>query len=189
MIKVIIDIDNTLWDFASILYEKLKKINSEIPDINQWTEWSFWKPYISERDFYRTVMEIHREQDKYSVYPDAHEFLDFLHKNNYTIIIASHRDLRSKQATLNWLHKHKLIFHDLHLSYDKTVLFNNVFAVIDDSPQIISKAKENNINVTGIQFPWNREYHSDLFSSLKEIKEKVFKNAATSQHFDRSSLL
>lgn len=175
MVKtVIVDIDNTLWDFATVLYEKLKKVNSELPEVSEWHCWDFWKPYISRKDFYFAINEIHREQDKYGVFADAKDFLDYLKSKNYNIVIASQRELRSKQATLNWLQKHKLLFDELHLLSDKSVLFNNnVFAVVDDSPHVLSKARENNLVISGIKFPWNKEHHDYLFECLIHIKNNL----------------
>lgn len=173
--QIIVDIDNTLWDFAPVLFEELKSVTSNVPEIEHWTDWDFWRTFVSEKDFFSCINKIHQEQDKYGVYPDAKEFLEFIYESGFRIIIASHREQNSREATLNWLKKHKLPFHELHLSFDKTVLFdeNKTFAVVDDSPHIIAKAKTKNINATGLKFPWNQDYHCYLFSCLSDIKEYV----------------
>jgi len=167
----LIDIDNTLWNFADALYERLAKVNPDVPLPDYWTHWDFWKPYFKPETFYSIVNEIHAEQDRYGVYPDAEEFLENLYVHGYKIIIASHRSQESREATLKWLYKHKLIFHDLHLSYDKTVLFNKCCMVIDDAPHILEKAISQNLIATGLEFAWNRGNGFKLFKSLNEINE------------------
>jgi len=37
--------------------------------------------------------------------------------------------------TERWLRKHELVFDELHLSFDKTVLFDKAAVVVDDAPQ------------------------------------------------------
>ncbi|MCX8022699.1 MAG: hypothetical protein N2745_08010 [Syntrophorhabdaceae bacterium] len=171
MIKIaLIDIDNTLWDFASMLYEKLKERNSFVLSPDMWTDWFFWRDFMSDEDFYAAIRGVHLEQDKYGVYPDARDFLRFLKGLNYHIIIASHRDRDTRGPTERWLDKHGLIYDELHLSYDKTVLFDKCSLIIDDSPFVLEKAKEKNIAAFGINHPWNRGNGFILFDSLSEIK-------------------
>lgn len=174
MLKVaIVDIDNTLWDFASVLYDELIKINTSLPTPEDWHCWDFWKGYMHAHDFYQAIDRIHLRQDTFGVYPDAKDFLKELKSKGYKIIIASHRSKQSQLPTLNWLYKHNLFFDELHLSYDKTVLFNRCSVVIDDSPQILEKALKSNLIATGLEFAWNRNNGFRLFKSLSEIKDFI----------------
>ena len=92
----IIDIDNTLWDFATVLYERLcSRLGSIVPPPSEWHDWSFWKNFCGPETFYKTVREIHLEQDRFGIYPDAREFLQTLKSTGFQIIIASHRDLET----------------------------------------------------------------------------------------------
>lgn len=175
--KAIVDIDNTLWDFASVLYLSLKNLNPLVPEPEYWTRWDFFKDYVSVEEFYKTIEEIHLRQDEFGTYDGAQEFLRGLKKMGFTIIIASHRVKESERATVNWLEKNSLIYDDLHISYDKTVLFSDDAIVIDDSPFVLEKAKIRGLTCTGLIFPWNRGRGFLLFKNLKEITsfiEKTF---------------
>ncbi len=169
MRKVIVDIDNTLWDFASVLWERMRKINPEVPAPEEWTLFDFWRQYCSPREFYAIIKGIHCEQDRFNPYPDAKEFLASLSRLGFYIIIASHREKGTLEPTIKWLEKNDLIFHEVHLSHDKTVLFNDCWAVVDDSPFILDKALEFQVLGTGLRVPWNKNGKYMLFDSLAEI--------------------
>lgn len=167
----VIDIDNTLWDFATILYEEISKLNPQMPMPDKWIHWDFWKDFLRAEEFYSIINKIHCRQDSFGVFPDAEDFLRELKANNYKIIIASHREENSRIPTINWLIKHNLTFDELHLSYDKTVLFPFCNIVVDDSPHVLERAINSNIIATGLEFAWNRGNGFNLFSSLTEIRE------------------
>lgn len=172
MKKVIVDIDNTLWYFAPVLYEKLRNINPNFPYIEEWNEYDFWRDHVDKKSFYKCVNEIHMNQDKYGVYNDAKKFIHFLKNElNLHIIIASHRIEASRSATVKWLNKHGIIYDELHLSNDKTKLFDDmsIVRICDDAPDVINKALEKNIKVCGLRHPWNKQYHDILYESLMDI--------------------
>ncbi|MCX7914663.1 MAG: hypothetical protein N2511_08800, partial [Thermodesulfovibrionales bacterium] len=128
-----------------------------MPTQDNWHSWDFWKHYLRAEDFYKVINKIHLKQDVFGVYPDAGDFIKELKARNYKIIIASHREEQSRISTINWLLKHNLLFDELHLSYDKTVLFKCCTIVIDDSPHVLEKAQKLNIIATGLEFPWNKD--------------------------------
>lgn len=166
----IIDIDNTLWDFATILYEKLyTKLGSSVPPPSEWHCWSFWKEFCNAETFYKIVREIHLKQDRFGVYPDARDFLKTIKSTGFKIIIASHRDSETHNATLKWLYNHQLAFDELHLSNDKTKLFHNCHICVDDSPEILKSAINKGLLATGLEFPWNKEVQIKLHPNLKEV--------------------
>ena len=173
--KAVIDIDNTLCHFCDVLYERLKKINKSMPTPDHWIEWDFWENYCSKEEFICAIQEIQLNQDdeRHLPYPEAKDFLATLKEHNFHIIIASHRTPESIEQTHRWLVKHGLAFDEVHLSYDKTVLFDeNCHIVVDDSPHILEKATEKRIIATGLLFPWNKLYSENgyiLFNSLDEI--------------------
>ncbi|MCS7280799.1 MAG: hypothetical protein NZ583_04125 [Desulfobacterota bacterium] len=167
--RALIDIDNTLWDFAPLLYEKLKLINPSVPPPQSWLRWDFFKDYVSAEVFYGVIEEIHKRQDEYGVFPDAKRFLEGIRALGLKIVIGSHRNRSAEEATLRWLKKHDLPFDELHLSYDKTVLFGSVDLVVDDSPFVHEKAKSFGIMALGIEYPWNRNFDLLLFKNLTEI--------------------
>ena len=41
--KIIVDIDNTLWNLAPVLWEHLKAINPKMPEPSEWSYWDFWE--------------------------------------------------------------------------------------------------------------------------------------------------
>jgi hypothetical protein len=173
--KAVIDIDNTLWHFCDALYGRLKNINRAMPAPHDWIEWDFWENYCSKEEFLGAIDDIHLNQDDetHLPYPEARDFLSTLKENDFHIIIASHRISESGKQTNNWLIKHDLVFDELHLSHDKTVLFEEMcHVVVDDAPHVLEKAKEKGVISTGLLFPWNMKYKDKghrLFKSLDEI--------------------
>lgn len=179
MKTAIIDIDNTLWQFCDRLYDRLKRINPAVPTPDYWTEWDFFEPYCSRDKFFWAINDIHFHQDNddHIPYPEAKDFLSALKQNNYHITIASHRDPEYMNSTERWLKKHGLAYDDIHLSYNKTSLFNNgIDVVVDDAPQVLEKAVESGALAIGLLFPWNRAYRDTGFrlcSNLNEILDCI----------------
>ena len=90
---------------------------------------------------------------------------------------ASHRVKETLDATARWLLANNLVFDEIHLSYDKTVLFDTCWGIIDDSPFTLHKAKKAGIVGAGLEMPWNKREDYPLFGNLAEIlqylKEKL----------------
>lgn len=166
---IVVDIDNTLWDFAPVLWERLRRINPEVPRPSEWNEWRFWDGYIDRQSLYNAIDEIHIHQGSYSPYPEARSFLTALRENGSYIIIASHRQQEAYEPTIKWLHMFDLPFEELHLSIDKSVLFADCCAIIDDSPITVDKAAQAGIVRAGLRHPWNSAKEHPLFDTLTEI--------------------
>lgn len=164
-----VDIDNTLWDFAPVLYERIKEINPYITEPYLWHDIYFWKDYVTPGEFYRIILSIHEDQEIFTPYPDAQLFLSSLKDMGFHITIASHRERTTIQPTVNWLKKYDLIFDDIHLSYDKTVLFDGCQYIIDDSPIIMDKAARKGIPCYGLKMPWNERGNYRIFDTLTDI--------------------
>jgi len=177
--KAIVDIDNTLWHFCDAFYEQLRKVNEKFPTPDRWTHWDLWVGYCSEDDFYRAVNAVHEQQDSenYLPYPEAKEFLAALKVRGYHITIASHRSPDYQKQTEKWLEQHGLVYDELHLSFNKTILIDkSTHIVVDDSPHVLEKAVENCVMATGLLFPWNEAYLNDkyrLFRNLNEILRHI----------------
>lgn len=180
MKTAVVDIDNTLWQFCDILYEKLTALNNGIPTPENWVDWDFYQTYCSDRDFFGAINTIHINQANadYLPYPEAKGFLSALKDKGYHIIIASHRLPESREATEKWLSDHELVYDELHLSSDKTVLFNtHIHVVVDDAPQILEKAVEAGAFGTGLLWAWNRSYANNGFKlcgNLNDILTHIF---------------
>ena len=179
----IIDIDNTLWQFCDAFYVELRKVNKDFPTPDKWNHWDIWEGYCTEDDFYRAINAIHADQDSdaYLPYPESKNFLEALAQEGYHITIASHRSPEFMDQTRRWLHKHGLVHDELHLSFNKTGLFNELTSVVvDDSPDVLKKAVENGALATGLLFPWNRAYSGNGFtlcSNLDEILEGILRRS------------
>lgn len=172
--RAVVDIDNTLWHFCDILYERLQKINGTIPPPDYWVEWDFWENYCSKAEFLGAIEDIHLNQDddRHLPYPEARNFLAVLKENNFHITIASHRTTESIEQTRSWLMKHDLLFDEIHLSYDKTVLIDtNCYAVVDDAPYILEQAAERGVTAAGLVFPWNKHFRNNGFKLCMNLDE------------------
>jgi len=174
----IIDIDNTLWQFSDAFYLELKKIHGNFPPPDRWRTYDIWEGYCSVEDFIAAINAIHHHQDsdQYHPYPESQEFLSSLRRHGFHIIIASHRVPETSQPTERWLARHGLLYDELHLSLDKTVLFPKADIVVDDSPLTLEKAIESGARGAGLSFPWNRVYPSNgfrLFQNLNEVLDYV----------------
>jgi hypothetical protein len=181
MREIIIDIDNTLWDFAPVLYARLNDAYPGFPDPSQWHSWSFWKGLISPEKLYRFIRDVHMEQDSFQPYNDARIFLEKLRKKGFYIVIASHREKDTFPSTLRWLKKNALPFDEIHLSYDKSVLFDRSWAIIDDSPVTLEKARSAGIVRAGLKNPWNEHEDHPLFLDLEQIYDYLQAECATTK--------
>ena len=65
--------------------------------------------------------------------------------------------------------KHRAARDEIHLSYDKSVLFPEIIELVDDSPMNLSKALEAGFLGTGLLFPWNEKSGFPLFKTLSEV--------------------
>lgn len=169
MRRIIIDIDNTLWYFAPVLYERMKRVNPHTAPMSEWRSFDFWKEYISPRTFYEIIKGIHMDQEQFVPFPDARPFLASLKALGLHITIASHREKGTLGATVNWLNNNRLIFDDVHLSNDKSVLFDECQAIVDDSPFVLDKAARAGIIGSGLRMPWNDKGGYTLFDTLPEV--------------------
>jgi hypothetical protein len=167
--RIIVDIDNTLWNLAPVLWEHLKVHNPKIPPPPQWNYWAFWEEYVTIKDLYQVIRNIHMQQDKYTPYPDSRRFLEALKERDFYIIIASHRERKTFDPTVRWLKQNGLLFDEVHLSHDKSVLFAESWAIIDDSPITLDKAASAGIIRAGLLNPWNADSGHPLFNNLLEI--------------------
>ncbi len=172
MRKIIIDIDDTLWDFISVFYKRMKRAYPDVVIPADGREFVFWMRHTSPEtlnDAVNIMRGIHMDQDQFSPFQEAQCFLTSLKEKRFYITIASHRDQEAAEATTRWLMRNNLVFDDLHLSKDKTVLFDDCWAVVDDSPIILRKAQIAGIIGTGLKTQWNEQEDCLLFNDLLEI--------------------
>jgi hypothetical protein len=167
--RIIVDIDNTLWAFAPVLYECLKEISPSILPMDMWGAWKFWEKDMDTRTFYRVLKSIHMRQEEFAPYADADQFLISLKERGFRILIASHREEEAYGPTVRWLKKYGLVFDEVHIVNDKSELFDKAFGIVDDSPVTLAKAAKAGIVTTGLLFPWNEGLGYSLFRTLPEV--------------------
>lgn len=83
--RIIVDIDNTLWDFASRLWKKTAHLG--VPHPSAW-EGDFYKKYYTLDKLMQYVDEIHNEQDvSCPPFPESAGFLSSLKKKGCHIVV------------------------------------------------------------------------------------------------------
>ena len=175
MEKIIVDVDNTLWDLAPVLYERMREVSPDLPPAAQWREWDFWRSYIKPQAIYSILDAIHMEQERFRPFDDAGEFLSGLKEMGFSIIVASHRRQEALDPAERWLRMNGLVYDEIHLSYDKTVLFHDCWGVVDGSPETLNKARDAGIVRAGLRNPWNEAEDHPLFENLGQITEYLKK--------------
>lgn len=171
--RIIVDIDNTLWDFASALWKKMSHLGVPQP-----TEWgvNFFERYCSLEQFMRYIDEVQAEQDdRCPPFPESSPFLASLKRRGH-VTIASHRNPNKRAITESWLNTFGLVYDELHLLPDKTILFDNHQAIVDDDLRTLDKAVDEGLVATGLKFAWNKNSNHALYSKLTDVLE----------HLDRS---
>ena len=167
--RIIVDIDNTLWHLAPELWAALKKVNPKMPPPAEWDSRGSIERFLPIKEFFRVLKVIHMRQETYPPFPDAEYFLRALTERGFYLVIASHRSPDTYEPTVKWMKKYRLAHDEIHLSYDKSVLFPGSIALVDDSPINLSKAAEAGILGTGLLFPWNEKSGFPLFKTLSEV--------------------
>ena len=179
---VIVDVDDTLYSFASEMCRAAKTRGRHVCETDL-TCWGAWDNFLSSGDWNEILDEIHRMQTLYRPYEGAKELLDYLFENYY-VIIASHRKKEMKVYLSKWLEKnnlkhHKVLVFDHTSGKSKTDLFKRadlrgkVKLVIDDNPEVLSAAKSAGITAVGLSKPWNLGNGFTLFKNLRDIEEFV----------------
>ena len=180
--RIIVDIDNTLWDFASVLYDRLSGYG--VPEPDKW-HWDFWKSYMPVEVFLQHIDAVHKSQNgNHAPFPESRDFLLALKRSGWHIVVASHREPSNYGTTENWLNYHKLVFDELYVGPDKTVLFDTSAAVIDDSTDTLDKALKKNLIRAGLRYSWNKESDHPLFGNLTDVFSYLERRVPTS---DRAS--
>ncbi len=165
--RIIVDIDNTLWDFASALYRKISHYG--VPKPAEW-HGDFYQRYFSLKQLLSYVDEIQGEQDeRHPPFPDAVPFLSSLRKKGCHITIASLRNPDKRDVTEKWLKTHRLVYDELYLVPEKSFLFENHHAIVDDDPRTLDKAASTGLIATGLKFAWNKNSKHALFSGLMDV--------------------
>ena len=167
--RIIVDIDNTLWYLAPELWEQLKNVNPQMPPPDQWSTRASLEKYMPLKEFFRVLKSVHMRQEAYPPFPESQYFLSALKERGFYLVIASHRSQDTYGPTVSWLNKYRLSFDEVHLSYDKSVLFPGSLALVDDSPMNLDKAVQAGLLGTGLIYSWNEKSGHSLFKNLIEV--------------------
>jgi FMN phosphatase YigB (HAD superfamily) len=151
--------------------KELRKAVPRMPPPALWGTRQALERYVSIEEFFRVLRIIHMQQEKYTPFPESRYFLGSLKERGFYVVIASHRSPDTYHPTVKWMKKFGLLFDEVHLSYDKSVLFAGALALVDDSPMNLDKAVRAGILGTGLLYPWNEKSVHPLFGNLIEVLE------------------
>lgn len=176
----VVDVDSTLCDFSSVLYQELCRIDPASPNPSNWIEWDFWEPIMSKNEFYLAVEKAQKRLSETPMIPGANEAVKTLYKN-YFVTISSHRSQKQISVLDKWLFGNGIPYDKIHLTYDKTELFGEtgMRVVIDDSPIVLQAALDNDLVALGLRYPWNAsmdEHGALLFDSMFDVAQYMQKN-------------
>lgn len=173
---IIVDLDSTLWDFHKAMCDLQKsRFGSNYYDHTDFVEWDSWNLFLTEKEFCGLYHEIHMNQHRYKPFKEAENFLKELKNSGFYVIIASHRDNDSKKATKMFLRNHNLVYNKLHLSQDKTVLFNKAGYIVDDCPRTLEKALDEGLKCFSLKYDWNKHLEDKVFltDNLNKILDQM----------------
>ena len=176
MKKALIDVDETLYDYATPLYETIKNNGINIKPPSEWNSWDYICPeLIPVEKAMGYFKEVHKRQSEFKPYKEAQDFLTWASKKHH-IVIASNRDTSGKDLEL-WLIKNKLKYDEVWVGADKTKIMENngLGIVVDDNPSTLNKASELGIRSVGLSKPWNKNKVNndvELYKTLREIWTK-----------------
>lgn len=155
MKQIIVDVDNTIADFAPIFQEELQRVCPKIPNCDKWTSWNFYNKYISNNMFYDAAHAAQMRIMETDPLPGACEMLQAI-PDNYRICIASHRKQESLDTLIEWLNLHDMTWTDIHVSHDKSIIFSkDTILIIDDCPTTMQAGLDFGFKAAGLEFPWN----------------------------------
>ena len=132
-------------------------------------------------------------QHKHDMFDDACRLSLLLKEAGYHVVVASHRDPDSYDATAHWLEKNDFYFDELHTTgSDKSYLMKFPTEIfIDDAPHTQEKVMAAGIESFSIKYPYNKHiegvnFFEDFDSMVEGIKlwtkkdvnnkEKYFEN-------------
>lgn len=166
--RIIVDVDAVLWDFHSVLMRKLNE-EYDVPFMLP-TRWDWYEEFVSKKDFYKTVDEVHAVQIDYRPFPFAPILLRNLSKYNKEVFIASHRKLGSAPALAKWLNEYDMNYYSgLYTGDNKLTLVKSGDIIIDDAPHTADLAVRKGAMALVPAWPWNTETIAARFNTLEDI--------------------
>jgi uncharacterized HAD superfamily protein len=159
MARIALDIDSTLHHYWDLLDElSQERFGIALPYDDQKT-WSITQ--LEPHQLKELVEATHAHDNVVDAepYPDAVETVAHWHGEGHWIHITSHRADSARRATEKWLERIGMPYDDLHCSYDKIsrCVELGIDVLVDDSPQNLTKAREQGITGATIIHPWNAD--------------------------------
>jgi beta-phosphoglucomutase-like phosphatase (HAD superfamily) len=155
MKQVIVDVDNTIANFAPIFQEELQRVCPKIPNCDKWTTWNFYNDYMPSNLFHDAAHAAQMRIMETQPLPGAREMLAAI-PDNYRICIASHRKRESLDMLIDWLNVYDMTWTDIHVSNDKSVIFDNdTVMIIDDCPATMQAGMDFGFKAASLELPWN----------------------------------
>jgi len=157
--KIGIDIDNVIADFARAFLPRLAKhCKCSFEDV---VSYDFHKNFdISDRKFKRLWNKIEKDKiyNELALIKGAHNALSKLSKKNKIILITS-RKKRFYRQTLKWLKKHKLPFAKLEVvgsTKEKIDKMSRCELVLEDDLEVARMIESKGVQVVLFNYPWNK---------------------------------
>ena len=172
----VIDIDNTLWDFGTVWHKELKKHYPKIANPCKWKTWaSPDKKTNLDKDIIRITAEaVHISQEDYGCFVHAPEFLEQLKSSGFLVQIVTSRSDSTKEQTVAWLSKHKLVYDELHLLFNKEHIISKSSLLFDDAPHYLEYAVGLNIPAMSLMYPYNDHVRGvDFVHDLEDATEYI----------------
>jgi uncharacterized HAD superfamily protein len=157
--RIGIDIDSTLHDYWPVLVEAARRrFGVDLPYEDQVT-WEI--PELRPEQLRVVVEETHSEESILAAtpYDGAVETVNAWHAAGHFIQVTSHRRAAAREATERWLESIGMAYDDLYCSEDKVARAREIGIdlLIDDSPEILSKALEAGMTAATLMHPWNAD--------------------------------
>jgi FMN phosphatase YigB (HAD superfamily) len=157
--RIGIDIDSTLHDYWPVLTEAARRrFGVDLPYEDQVT-WEI--PELRPEQLRVVVEETHDAEHILAAvpYPGAVDTVNAWHAAGHFIQITSHRRAEAHEATERWLAAIGMTYDELYCSQDKVARASELGLdlLIDDSPEILSKALAAGMRGATLMHPWNED--------------------------------
>jgi uncharacterized HAD superfamily protein len=157
--RIAIDIDSTLHHYWDRLSDAaMRRFGVDLPYDEQLT-WGITR--LRPHQLHLCIQETHCDEAILAgvPYPNAVETVTRWREARHFIHITSHRDPHTYDATAAWLAAIGLPYDELYCAHDKVThcVQLGIDLLIDDSPENLARAIDQDIAVATISHPWNRE--------------------------------
>lgn len=165
VLRLGIDLDNVIAETSQYVAGLVANYYIPLFTVDDWTSWHLTDcADITLPQQEHVFAQLHQNLDKLVPVPGARETLDKLSKAGHNLHILTHRPYDSGIATAEWLHDHYIVHNKLTICEDKTTLLSDIDVLIEDSPDVATKAALQGTLVYLFDRPWNQNlpYHYNI---------------------------